>query len=99
MNGSECVECKIKYDQPAKDDRTKFKSLYENNSLMNLIVNRSVKNPKINRNGAKVSGYKVNKLVCQSVTKVFLKGICNFTFATSGEEALIALKKKSLLQY
>ena len=99
MNGSKFVECKIKFDPPDRDDRTKSKSLYENNSLMNLIVNRSVKNLKVNRNGAKVSGYKVNKLVCQSVTKVFLKGICNFTFATSGEEAIIALKKKSLLQY
>ena len=28
------------------------------------------------------------------LTKVFLKGICNFTLATSGEEALIAVEKE-----
>ena len=28
------------------------------------------------------------------LTKVFLKGICNFTFAASGEEALLAVEKE-----
>jgi PAS domain S-box-containing protein len=72
MNGSEFIECKIKFNNHTKDDQTKFKSLSENNSLMNLIVNRSGKILKINRNGAKVLGYKVNELVGQSVTKIFL---------------------------
>ena len=73
MNGSEIIECKIKFDKPAKEDRTKFKSLYENNPLMNFIVDRRGKILQVNRNGAKELAYKINEIVGQSVTKVFLK--------------------------
>jgi PAS domain S-box-containing protein len=73
MNGSEFIECKIIFDEPSENDQTKFKSLYENNPLMNLIVDRRGKILKVNRNGAKQLGYKVDEIVGQSVTKVFLK--------------------------
>jgi PAS domain S-box-containing protein len=73
MNGSEFIECKIKFDRPFEDDQIKFKSLYENNPLMNLIVDRSGKILKVNRNGAKELGYEVNDILGQSVTKLFLK--------------------------
>jgi len=73
MNGSEFIEFKIRFDKPSEDDQIKFKSLYENNPLMNLIVDRSGKILRINRNGAKELDYKVNEIVGQSVTKVFLK--------------------------
>jgi len=73
MNGNEFIECKIKFDKPSEDDQTKFKSLYENNPLMNFIVDRRGKILQVNRTGARKLDYKVNELVGQSVTKVFLK--------------------------
>jgi len=73
MNGSDFIECKIKFDKPAKDVQTKFKSLYENYPLMNFIIDRRGKILQVNRSGAKELGYKVNELVGKSVTKVFLK--------------------------
>jgi CheY-like chemotaxis protein/two-component sensor histidine kinase len=33
----------------------------------------------------------------KELTKVFLKGICNFTFAASGEEALLAVEKEKFV--
>jgi PAS domain S-box-containing protein len=73
MNGSEFIECKIRFDKPYENNQTKFKSLYENNPLMNLIIARSGKILKVNRNGAKELGYEVNEIVGQFVTKLFLK--------------------------
>ncbi|MGB5850008.1 MAG: PAS domain S-box protein, partial [Ignavibacteriaceae bacterium] len=73
MNGSEFIECKIKFDNPSENDQTKFNSLYENNPLMNLIVDRRGKILKVNQNCAKELGYKFDELVGQSITKVFLK--------------------------
>ena len=73
MNGSEFIECKIKFDNPDKKDQTKFKSLYENNPLMNFIVDRSRKILQVNRNAAKELGYKIKEIVGRSVTKVFRK--------------------------
>ena len=73
MNGSEFVECKIKFDNQAKEDRTKFESLYENNPLMNFIVDRSGNILQVNRNGAKELGYNISEMVGQSVTKIFRK--------------------------
>ncbi|MCH8033949.1 MAG: PAS domain S-box protein [Bacteroidetes bacterium] len=73
MNGNDFIECKIKFDKSTKDVQTKFKSLYENYPLMNFIIDRSGKILQVNRSGAKELGYKVNELIGQSVTKVFLK--------------------------
>jgi PAS domain S-box-containing protein len=73
MNGSEFIECRIVFDTPSENEQTKFKSLYENNPLMNLIVDRKGNILKVNRNGARELGYKVEELEGQSITKVFLK--------------------------
>lgn len=50
-----------------------FRTLYENSPLMNFIVDRNGIIRKVNRIGADELGYKVNELLGQPVTLVFLE--------------------------
>ncbi len=54
-------------------DENRFRILYENNPLMNFILNREGKVIRVNKNGAKELGYTTDELIGKPVTDVFLK--------------------------
>ncbi|RJR09637.1 PAS domain-containing sensor histidine kinase [Candidatus Parcubacteria bacterium] len=62
-----------KSETALKKSESMFRTLYENNPLMNFIVERSGIIRKVNRIGANELGYEVNDLIGQPVTIVFLE--------------------------
>ena len=73
LDGSKEIISKTNPKAELKSVRSKLKSIFENHPLMIFILDKNGLIKEVNPLGAKELGYKVNELLNQPVTKVFLE--------------------------